>query len=137
VEKADSSRLTVSAGRRFAWTLAAAFAVLGGIAWLRGRQRVEIVFGVVAGLFFLTGLFVPTRLAPVERAWMGLAKAISRVTTPIFMGIVYFVVLTPLGLLRRVFTKKTLSPSRSAQSFWVERKRSDREAMRRRMERQF
>ena len=40
-------------------------------------------------------------LGPVERAWMGLAGIISKVTTPIFMSVVYFVVLTPVGLLRR------------------------------------
>jgi hypothetical protein len=68
---------------------------------------------------------------------MGLARAISKVTTPIFMGIVYFVVLTPTGLLRRGLAKKTLSPARSAKTFWVDRKPMEPEAARRRMERQF
>jgi hypothetical protein len=34
---------------------------------------------------------------------MKLAHALSKVTTPIFMGIVYFVVLTPIGFIRRSF----------------------------------
>ena len=42
-------------------------------------------------------------LGPVERAWMGLAHAISKVTTPIVMGVMYLLVLTPVGLLRRRF----------------------------------
>lgn len=137
MEKTDSSGLTAAEGRRFAFTLAAAFAVLGGIAQWRGRDRVAIVFAVLAGLFLIAGLVAPSRLGPVERAWMGLAKAISKVTTPVFMGIIYFVVLTPTGLLRRALAKKTLSPPRSAKTFWVERKPMDPEAARRRMERQF
>ena len=137
METADSSRLTAAEGRRFAWTLAAAFAVLAGIAQWRGRERAAFVFAVVAGLFFIAGLVAPSRLGPVEKAWMGLARAISRVTTPLFMGIVYYVVLTPTGLVRRALTKHRLSPPRSAPTFWVDRKPLDAEAARRRMERQF
>jgi hypothetical protein len=137
MEKTDSTGLTAAEGRRFAFTMAAAFAVLGGIAQWRGRERVALVFAVLAGLFLIAGLVVPSRLGPVERAWMGLARAISRVTTPIFMGIVYFVVLTPTGLLRRALTRHTLSPARSAKTFWVDRKPMEPEVARRRMERQF
>ena len=137
MEKTDSTGLTAAEGRRFAFTLAAAFAVLAGIAQWRGRERVAMVFAVLAGLFLIAGLVAPSQLGPVERAWMGLARAISKVTTPIFMGIVYFVVLTPTGLLRRALAKKTLSPARSAKTFWVDRKPMEPEAARRRMERQF
>lgn len=137
MEKADSTGLTAREGRRFAWTLGAAFAVLGGIASWRGRERVAVVFLSLAAILFLAGFTVPTHLRPVERAWMAFARAISRVTTPLFMGIVYFVVLTPIGFLRRTFAKRTLSPGRSAKTFWVERKKIDRDATRRRMERQF
>jgi len=137
MEKTDSTGLTAAEGRRFAFTLAAAFAVLAGIAQWRGRERVAIVFAVLAGLFLIAGLVAPSQLGPVERAWMGLARAISKVTTPIFMGIVYFVVLTPTGLLRRALAKKTLSPARSAKTFWVDRTPMEPEAARRRMERQF
>ena len=137
MEKANSARLTASEGRRFAWTLAGAFAVLGGIAWWRGRDRAALVFAAIAAIFLLAGLIAPTRLGPVERAWMAVAHAISRVTMPLFMGIVYFVVLTPIGLFRRAVTKHTLSPLRSAKTFWIDRKKIDPDAVRRRMERQF
>lgn len=137
MEKADTSRLSVSEGRRFAWTLAIAFAVIGAIAEWRGRERAALILAVVAGLFFLAGALAPTRLALVERLWMTLARAISRITTPIFMGVVYFVVLTPTGVFRRRFGKRLLSPSRSSPTYWVDRKPSDPETARRRMERQF
>ena len=137
MEKTDTSRLTASAGRRFAWTLAVAFAVIGAMAWWRGRERGALILAVVAGLFFLAGALVPTRLAPVEKTWMALARAMSRVTTPVFMGIVYFLVLTPTGVLRRKVGKRLLTRSRSSASFWVGRKRSDPRTARQRMERQF
>ena len=61
-----------------------------------------MVFGAFAAVLFLLGLLVPQKLEGVEKAWMSLAHVISRVTTPIFMGIVYFVVLSPIGAIRRM-----------------------------------
>ena len=46
------------------------------------------------------GSLVPAQLGPVYRAWMALATAISKVTTPMFMGVIFFLVLTPAGLPR-------------------------------------
>jgi hypothetical protein len=127
---------TTARGRRFALTLGTAFAVLGLIAYVRHRHATSIVFGVMAAMFLVAAVIFPGRLEPVERAWMGLAHAMSRITTPIFMSIVYFVVLTPIGLIRRL-AGNPLVHKPVAGSYWVERKPLDRDAGRRRMERQF
>jgi hypothetical protein len=83
------------------------------------------VLGIIAGLFGAAGLLVPAHLGPVQRGWMGLAHAISRVTTPIFMGVVYFVVITPIGLLRRVLGGNPLRAHRGATG-WVDRQQAPR-----------
>jgi hypothetical protein len=137
VEKTDSSRLSAAAGRRFAWTLAAALAVAAALAAWKNRDRAALTLAALAGLWLLAGLVAPSRLGPAENAWMAFARAISRITTPIFMAIVYFLVLTPTALVRRKLGKRTLGPPRSASTFWVERQRPDAESARRRMERQF
>jgi hypothetical protein len=95
------ARLTAAEGRKFGLTVGLAFAAFGGIALWRGRATVATVLLALGATLVLAGLVVPTRLGPVERAWMRLAHLISKVTTPIFMGIVYFVVMTPIGFLRR------------------------------------
>lgn len=137
MEKRNSTGLTVLEGRRFAWTLATAFTVIGVLAEWRGRERLAAMLLVIGAIFVLAGLIAPTRLGPIERAWMGLAQVISKVTTPIFMGVVYFLVLTPTGLLRRAFSRNALSRDKSSETFWIHRKHIDREAVRHRMERQF
>jgi hypothetical protein len=68
---------------------------------------------------------------------MKLAHALSRITTPIFMGIVYFVVLTPAGLIRRTFGRNPLVHAAENGSYWEARPTREHEAQRRRMERQF
>ena len=49
---------------------------------------------------------------------MGLALLISKVTTPLFMGIVYFIVLMPIGLVRRLSGKSPIVPPTRADT-WV------------------
>ena len=120
------ARLTPAEGRKFGLTLAAAFGVLALIAWWRGGEHAPIVFGVLTGLFLLGGLLVPARLGPVQRAWMGMAHAISKVTTPIFMGVVYYLVITPVGVLRRLFGHNSLRAGREKGTGWVDRREQPR-----------
>jgi len=128
---------TAAKGRRFALTLAGAVAVLAAVAFLRHRHTTWTVLGTLAVLMALAGLVIPSRLEPVERAWMGLAHALSRVTTPIFMGIVYFVVLTPMALVRRAVGGNPMQHKVESDSYWSKRSRVEADAARRRMERQF
>ncbi len=121
----SSARLTPADGRRFAFTLAAAFAVLAGVSWWRSHQTAATVLGALAAALAIAGVLVPARLGPVQRAWMGLAHAISRVTTPIFMGLVYFVVITPIGFMRRIVGGNPLRAHQGA-SGWVDREGAPR-----------
>ncbi len=128
---------TTARGRRFALTLAIAFGVIASIALWRQRSVAGGVFSAVALGFFFAALVIPGRLGGVERAWMKIAHAISKVTTPIFMGIVYFVVLTPVGVIRRVAGANPLVHRADKGSYWVRRPSMDEEKLRRRIERQF
>lgn len=113
------ARLTAAEGRKFGLTLGVAFLVIGALLLWRGKPlRADIAFALGA-LLAVAGLAAPTALGPVERAWMGLAHLISKVTTPIFMGVVYFIVITPLGLLRRAFGRRAAKGGDGPQSFWV------------------
>jgi hypothetical protein len=113
--------MTAREGRRFAGTLAGGFAVLALIGWWRHRVPVAQALGVVAAVAALAAIFIPTRLRPVERAWTGLGHALSRVTSPIFFTLLYLVVLTPVGLLRRTLGSSPIARSRASTSFWVRR----------------
>lgn len=119
------ARLTPGEGRKFALTLAVAFDVLGGVAWWRESPRAMPVFGALAGAFALGGLLVPGKLAPVYRAWMRFARALSRITTPIFMGVVYLLVITPIAVIRRTVGGNPLRAHRGATG-WVDRQQAPR-----------
>ena len=115
------ARLTPAEGRKFAFTVGIAFAVLGTLSWWRGHQTPPYILGGLAAALILAGLLVPGHLGPVNRAWMGLAHAISKVTTPIFMGVVFFLVIAPVGLVMRLFGRNPMRHAAVDQSYWARR----------------
>jgi hypothetical protein len=119
------ARLTAPEGRKFAFTLAAAFGGLAALLWWRERRTVATALAGLAVALALAGLLLPGRLGPVHRIWMGFAHALSRVTTPIFMGVVYFLVITPVGLVRRAVGGNPLRAQHGS-SGWVDRQNTPR-----------
>jgi len=123
--------LSPAEGRKFGLTVGASFVVVTGMLWWRGH---EIPMFLTAGLglvLVLAGLAIPGRLGPARAAWMGLAQLIAKVTGPVFMGIVYFLVLTPAGGLVRLFTGNPLARQHGSGTTWVTRTVGQRTDMRR------
>ena len=115
------ARLTAAQGRRFGLTVGGAFLVFAAIAWWRGHPTTTSVIGTLGGVLSVAGLAIPTLLGPVERAWMKLAHLISKVTTPIVMGVMYLLVLTPVGLLRRSLGGNPMVHDPQSGSYWKSR----------------
>jgi hypothetical protein len=113
--------LSVAEGRRFGLTVGGAFLALAGLLWWRAHPIGMTVTAGLGTMLVLAGVIVPGRLGPVFRAWMRLAHLISRVTTPIVLGVVFFVVVTPIGALMRLIGRNPIGRSRTATSYWVGR----------------
>jgi Saxitoxin biosynthesis operon protein SxtJ len=113
------ARLSAREGRKFAFTVGIAFLVLAGLSAWRGHYYPPRVMGALGGALLLAGLLVPGHLGRVQGWWMGLAHAISKVTAPIVVGILYFVVLTPIGGLIRVFGRNPLRHKEENGGFWL------------------
>ena len=99
-----------SAGlRNFALVTASVFVILFGVflPWLFDASTPFWPF-ILAGLLAISGLIVPDMLRPVYRAWMRLGMLLSKVTTPIIMAVVYYLLIVPTGLIRRLFARDPL-----------------------------
>ena len=129
-----SARLSTTEGRKFGVTVGAAFLAITAILWWRDHSTATMVTGSLGGALVLAGLLIPRHLGPVERAWMALALAISKVTTPVFMGVLYFLVLLPAGVIMRLVGKRPLVHPAGEHGYWVLLTREDTAST---MDRQF
>ena len=114
-----SARLTKREGRKFAFTVGTAFIVLGAISAWRGHQLPPRILFALGGALLAAGVAIPGRLSGVHRSWMAFGHAISRVTSPIVIGAVYFLVITPTGALIRLFGRDPLRHKERDGGFWV------------------
>lgn len=124
-------RLTRREGHVFAFTVAVGFLVLAIVSWSRELRPAIYGAAFLAAAAFVAGVLVPTQLGPVRRAWIRLGEILGLVMTPVLMGLVYYLLITPIGLARRRTSKKSLQ---TPASYWIER---DPLPDRKRMERQF
>ena len=122
-------RYTAAAGRRFGWTIGIALLVLAAVARWRHHPTSFAILASMGGLALAAGLLVPSALGPVERAWMKMALIISKVTTPVFMGITYFVVLMPIGVVRRLTVGSALVHRIGPEGYWSDRRDSPRSTL--------
>ena len=76
-----------------------------------------------AVLFFIVAMARPSVLGPLNRAWMKLGLLLSRVANPLILGVVFFLVLTPIAVIRRLLGKDSLhlGSKPGLESYWIDR----------------
>ncbi len=90
--------------------------LLRGEQWNRWTAAIAIVFLVPAVCY-------PALLRLPNLWWMMFGELLSKIVSPIAMGIVYFVVMTPIALLMKLFGLQRLSLGfeRDKDSYWISR----------------
>ncbi|MHB1328109.1 MAG: SxtJ family membrane protein [Gemmatimonadales bacterium] len=121
MEAGVPARLSPAEGRKFGLLVGGAFLALAAFFWWRHSQRPMMITGSLGTVLVVAGLLIPGYLGPVYRGWMKFALLLSKVTTPIFMSIVYFIVITPTGLLMRAFGRRPLPVPAQGGTAWVTR----------------
>jgi hypothetical protein len=87
--------------RKFGLTVGGAFLVLAAISRWRGHVWPPAVMATLGTLLVAPGLLAPMVLAPVERGWMAFAEVLGRFNARIILSALYWLVITPVGLVRR------------------------------------
>jgi len=97
-----------SEDRKFGWTVGGVFAVLGMLLFWRHRTAAGAVAASLGGALLLLAAAAPALLAAPHRGWLALARVLGRVNSAIFLFLTFFLVLTPLGTVLRLFGRDEL-----------------------------
>ena len=97
----------VSSDRSFGIVFTLVFLAMG--VWVvSGGQSKGWLFFVSAALFFVVAIARPSILGPLNRAWAKFGLLLGQVFNPILLGVVFFLVVTPMAVIRRLLGKDSL-----------------------------
>jgi hypothetical protein len=108
--------------RAFGLVMATACFIIAGVGWLAATSHWPH-WSAAAIMFALAAWWQPGLLAPLNQLWFRLGLLLHRLVNPLVMGLLFFFVITPTGLLMRAFGKcpLRLKFQRSAPSYWIAR----------------
>jgi len=114
----------LSYDRKFGLLLAAFFCLLGARAYLHHRTSAPQLLLLLALLVLAITAWQPRLLTPLSKAWLFLGKLMGKIVSPIVLGAIFFLCITPVGLLQRLLGRDALrmrTKSRKVRSYWIAR----------------
>ena len=112
--------------RAFGLAFAAVFALVGVFPIVRHREPRLWWLGAALALATVA-VGYPRILDAPNRLWLAIGERLSLVTSTILVAVIYFVVVTPLGLFARLRGKDPLKTkfARTSSTYWIARDRAD------------
>jgi hypothetical protein len=119
---------STTAIKKFAWLFTIIFLSLSGyFYWKDGilipeYQSLTGLFASLALIFLLSGIIKPNFLKPLYAAWMYLALILGTVMSMLIISLVYYFLMTPIGVVRRIIKSKghyQTGFDASAESYWI------------------
>ena len=110
--------------RKFGLTTGAIIVVLFAFLfpWIFDMATMPIWPWLIAGLLWVPALLIPRVLRPVYTTWMKIGHGIGWVNTRIILGVLFYVLVLPMGLIMRLFGKDPMARKldKSASSYRIE-----------------
>ena len=113
-----------SSNKSFGLLFFVVFLILG--LWpLKNGDSLNFYFITVSIVFLILGLLNSKFLSPLNKSWIKLGEILGFIIAPIVMALVYFVILTPVSIIVRVFGKDLLGLKflKKKDTYWIKRKK--------------
>lgn len=117
-----SGPVQIGSERSFGLVFAAVFTIVA--LWpLKAGGDVRLWALALAGAFLVVALAAPKLLKPLNLVWFKFGLLLHKIMSPVIMGLLFFVTVTPIGLLMRATGKDPMRLKRdpAATSYWITR----------------
>jgi len=86
---------------------------------LKNNLDIRIWSLIISFFFLILGIFNSKLLSPLNKVWFKFGILLGRIISPIVMGIIFFIVVTPTAIVLKIFKKDVLSLKKSkSNSYW-------------------
>ena len=117
-----NSKIKISSNRNFGLVFFVVFLIVA--LWpLKYEEDIRLWSLVLSIIFFILGILNSKLLTPLNKLWFKLGMFLGSIVSPIVMGIVYFIVVTPIGIFMRLLGKDLLktSKAKNTSTYWIKR----------------
>ena len=112
---------SISSNKSFGIVFFAVFLIIALYPLLE-NENVRVWSIIVSVIFLILGLSNSTILSPLNKVWFKFGIALGNFVSPIVMGLVFFIVVTPISILMRVLKKDLLNLKKgNKKTYWIER----------------
>ena len=118
----SNSKINISSNRSFGLVFFVIFLIVA--LWpLKYEEDIRLWSLVISIIFFILGVINSKLLTPLNKQWFKFGMLLGSIVSPIIMGIVYFAVVTPTGVLMRLLGKDLLRMSKvkNTSTYWIKR----------------
>ena len=110
-----------SSNRSFGFVFSIVF-VLIAIYPLLKNEDLRVWSLLVSVVFFILGLLKSKLLTPLNKTWFKFGLLLGKLVSPLIMTIIFFLVVTPIGILMRILNKDLLNLKfNKSKSYWIEK----------------
>ena len=89
---------------------------------LLNNENIRFWSLIVSIIFLVLGILNSSLLSPLNKLWFKFGIFLGKIISPIIMGIIFFLVVTPIGLIMRLIGKDVLNLKYSDyKSYWIEK----------------
>jgi hypothetical protein len=89
---------------------------------LLNNESIRLWSLIVSLIFLVLGILNSNLLSPLNKLWFKFGILLGKIISPLIMGIIFFLVVTPIGLIMRLLGKDLLNLQyRDYQSYWIEK----------------
>ena len=114
--------IKISSNRSFGIVFFIVFLLIGTYPLLND-DHVRIWSLIISIAFLILGLLNSKILFPLNKIWFKFGILLGKIISPLIMGLIFFVVVTPIGLLMRLFNKDLINLKfNKSKSYWIEKK---------------
>ena len=116
-----SDELKVSSNKSFGIVFFIFFLLVSLYPLLK-NENIRIWSLIIALIFLVLGLFNSKILSPLNLLWFKFGLILGKIVSPVIMGIIFFGVVTPIGVLMKILNKDLLSLKfNKEKSYWIEK----------------
>jgi len=122
----DNKQTTKKQLRTFGIALTIFLTVIGFIHFLKGNEQPKLWFWGAAALILITTLAIPILIKPLYRVAIFIAHILGWINTRIILGLIYYLVVTPIALVMKVVRRDPLHRKfdKQAKTYWITREKS-------------